>query len=266
MEQGKRFIAPGAWFAMTYPATWNEFEDGEGCFLFYNASQWTGNFRISAYRGSATYGRECVQEELRTNDSAVRVRVGNLECAYSKEMYQEEDGQYYVSHFWVTGIDDVAFECSFTVLKGESKEEAERIIASLELRKEGVKYPAEVIPVRLSEIYQINEAYEWVDATVKEVLKKDFLGTEEDIEKMQQLIDRGIIPPKKREQWLALGICLCVIIANEVDGMEWATLIDGNREAPVMLNTETGEWIDPMKLVWSKVKAGEKVVLSENYK
>lgn len=250
---------------MTYPADWSEFEDGEDSFLFYNPDEWTGNFRISAFKGgSTTYSKECVKQELRENPSATLVRIGGLECAYSKEMFEEE-GTYYTSHLWITGVDEMAFECSFTVKKGESAAEAERVIASLEARKEGVKFPAEIIPVRLSEIYQINEAYEWVDATVKELLKKDFQGAEEDVEKMQQAMEASHISPKKREAWLSLGIVLCVILANEVDGMEWRTLVDGNREAPVLLNTSTGEWIDPMKLVWSKVKAGGEVNLPEIY-
>lgn len=264
MEQSKKFISPGAWFSMLYPADWNEFEDGEGSFLFYNPNEWTGNFRISAFKGNAAYGRDAVRQELKENPSAALVKVGRLECAYSKEMFEEE-GVYYTSHLWMTGVDDMAFECSFTVKKGESVAAAEEVIASLDVRKEGVKYPAEVIPVRLWEIYQINEAYEWVDATVKDLLKKDFQGTEEDIANMQQIVDKGNIGPKKKDAWLALGIVLCVILANEVDGMEWRTLVDGNREAPVLLNTATGEWIDPMKLVWSKVKAGNKVDLPETY-
>ena len=52
--QGKKFISPGAWFSMNYPSDWNEFEDGEGSFLFYNPDVWTGNFRISAFKGNAT--------------------------------------------------------------------------------------------------------------------------------------------------------------------------------------------------------------------
>ena len=55
--QGKKFISPGAWFSINYPSDWNEFEDGEGSFLFYNPDVWTGNFRISAFKGNATYGR-----------------------------------------------------------------------------------------------------------------------------------------------------------------------------------------------------------------
>ena len=265
MAQGKKFISPGAWFSMIYPADWNEFEDGEGSFLFYNPTEWTGNFRISAYKGDATYGSEVIRQELKENASATAVKIGSLECAYSKEMFQE-DGVYYTTHLWITGMGDMAFECSFTVGKGASVAEAEAVIASLEVRKEGVKYPAEVIPVRLSEIYQINEAYEWVAATVKEKLKKDFQGMEEDLSSMQQIIDGGSIAPKKKEAWLSLGIVLRVILANEVDGLEWMTLIDGNREAPVLQNTATGECIDPMKLVWSKVRAGEACSLAETYK
>lgn len=264
MKSFKKYISPGSWFSMEYPAVWSEFEDCEGSFLFYNPDEWTGNFRISAYRGNAGYGRESVQQELKENSSAVLVRVGALECAYSKEMF-EEDGEYYTSHIWIAGVDDIAFECSFTVRKGEPMAEAERVIASLKVRKPGVKYPAELIPVRLSEICQINEAYEWVEKTVKDLLKKDFQGVEEDVESMQQVVDRGVIGPKKKGQWLALGITLCVIMANEMDGLEWRTLIDGNREAPVLLNTITDQWIDPMKLVWSKVKSGEKVNLAEAY-
>ena len=96
MVQGKKFISPGAWFSLIYPSDWNEFEDGEGSFLFYNPNTWTGNFRISAYKDDPTtrngkeYGKEAVQIELKENPSSKRVKIGNLECAYSKEMFQEE--------------------------------------------------------------------------------------------------------------------------------------------------------------------------------
>ena len=265
MEQGKKFISPGAWFSMIYPADWNEFEDGEGSFLFYNPNEWTGNFRISAYKGGATYGKEAIRQELEENPSATLVKVGQLDCAYSKEMFEEE-GAYYTSHLWITGLDEVAFECSFTVPKGSEVIIAEQIIATLEARKEEQKYPAELIPVRLSEIYQINEAYEWVCSTVKEQLKKEFQGQEEDITYMQQIIDSGSIGAKKKEAWMAIGITLCTVLLNEVDGVEWRTLVDGNREAPVLLNIADGTIIDPMKLVWSKVKAGEACDLVETYK
>ena len=57
---------------------------------------------------------------------------------------------------------------------------------------------------------------------------------EEDLEKIQQVIDSGKISPKKKDEWLAIGITVCAILTNEVEGMEWKTLIDGNREVPVL--------------------------------
>ena len=93
MIQGKKFISPGAWFTMVYPSDWNEFEDGEGSFLFYNPDTWTGNFRISAFkadaatRGAMDYGKEAVKQELKENPSASLVKIGKLACAYSKEMF-----------------------------------------------------------------------------------------------------------------------------------------------------------------------------------
>lgn len=264
MEQVKKFISPGAWFSMVYPEAWSEFEGGEGAFLFYNPGEWTGNFRISAYKGAPGYGQESVRQELEENPSARLVEVGKMTCAYSRETF-EEDNACYTSHIWITGIGNVAFECSFTVPQGAPVAEAEDIISSLEVRVEGKKYPPEIIPVRLSEIYQINEAYEWVETRVKDLLKKDFQGAEADVLSMQQVVDLGGISRKKREAWMAFGIVLCVILANEADGMEWRTLMDGNREAPVLLHVPTGRWIDPMKLVWSKVKAGETISLAETY-
>lgn len=260
--QGKKFISPGAWFAMSYPSQWNEFEDGEGSFLFYNPEVWTGNFRISAYKGGANFGRQSVEQELKENPTAVRKRVGALDCAYSKEMFQEE-GEFYTTHVWIVGVGELAFDCSFTLTKGGDIHEAEETIASLEVRHEGEKYPAELIPIRLMEIYQLNESYEWATNLVKEELKVDFQGTEEDLENLQKIVDKEIIGRKKRDEWVALGITLCVIFANEVDGAEWRTLVDGNREAPVLMYGE--RLIDPMKLTWSKVKAGEPCNLIEAY-
>ena len=268
---GKKFISPGAWFSMIYPTNWSEFEDSEDTFLFYDPVNWNGNFRISAYRKEAKFsdagyfGKDTVRQELKTNETASLVKVGEFDCAYSKEMFQEE-GTYYVSHIWIVDAGNVAFECSFTVPKGGTVADAQRIIESLEVRKEGQKYPAEVIPMRVSEISQVNEAYEWTVSAVKKQMKKDFQGVEDDLPKMQAIIESGNFTPKQKEVWLALGVTICVILTNEIEGFEWMSLIDGNREAAVLQYLSTGQIIDPMHLVWSKVKAGERCNVIEEYK
>ena len=270
-SQFNKFISPGTWFSLIYPAHWSEFEDSEDTFLFYDPVNWNGNFRISAYRkesklaDAGSFGKDTVHQELKTNETASPVKVGEYNCAYSKEMFQEE-GAYYVSHIWIVDAGSVAFECSFTVSKGGSIADAEKIIASLEVRKEGQKYPAEIIPVRIAEISQVNEAYEWAASAVKKQQKTDFQGVEDDLPKIQTLIDSGSFTPKQKEAWLALGIALCVILTNEIEGLEWRTLIDGNREAPVLQYLSTKQVVDPMRLIWSKVKAGERCRVAEEYK
>ena len=105
IEKGKKFISPGAWFSLIYPSSWNEFEDAEDSFLFYNPNKWTGNFRISAYRDDRNngYGKESVDYELKQNENSSLVKLGELVCAYSKEMFQEE-GSYYVTHVYHLNI------------------------------------------------------------------------------------------------------------------------------------------------------------------
>lgn len=270
-KTGKKFISPQAWFSMYYPLDWNEFEDTESSFLFYNPNLWSGNFRISAFKkdiklpDARYYGKDAIKAELQSNSTASLVKVGNLDCAYSKEMFQEE-GTFYVNHFWITGIGNVAFECSFTVPKGGSIADAEHIIASLETREDGKKYPAEIIPVRVSEISMVDEGYELTASLVKKILKKDFQGVEADLPNIQKIIDGGHIKPKQKDYWIAFGIAICVVLANEVEGMEWMTLIDGNREAPVLQYTQTGAVTDPLRLVWSKVKAGQPCNVVDEYK
>ena len=197
MNKGKKFIAPGAWFAMTYPADWHEFEGGEESFLFYNPDDWDGNFRISAFRGNhADYGQDAVNEELKRSKRAQAVIVGDHPCAYSCDVFTE-DGEAYENHQWVTGLGDVAFEVSFATPKNASIRKAQEVIASLVLRYPGVKYHAETIPVRLIEIYQIDEAYDWVQSEIKKQLKKDFRGEEGDIQNMQRIIDNGSLNPSQ---------------------------------------------------------------------
>ena len=85
---------------------------------------------------------------------------------------------------------------------------------------------------------------------------------EEDLEKIQQVIDSGKISPKKKDEWLAIGITVCAILTNEVEGMEWKTLIDGNREVPVL--EYQGRTIDPMKSRGAKLNPANPVTLPKH--
>ena len=256
-----KFISPGGWFSLEYPAAWSEFEDTEESFLFYNPNQWSGNFRISAYKDAAKdYGRQCIAYELKNNPTSCAVKVGEWDCAYSAETFQEE-GAWYTTHIWVTGKDDISFECSFTVAKGGERTPAEGIIRSLIVRtgKEG----KEIIPIRVLEIGEVNAAFEWVSTTIKKNLTKDFTSQEEDLEKLQKLVDGGKIQANQRTAWESLGLAFGTILENEMDGMTWVTVVDGSKEYAAL---QFGDLlIDPASLVWNKIKAKQPLDLNAEF-
>ena len=236
---------------MECPAAWSEFEDTEESFLFYNPNKWGGNFRISAYKDAAKdYGRQCIAYELKNNPTSCAVKVGEWDCAYSAETFQEE-GAWYTTHIWVTGKGDISFECSFTVAKGGERTPAEGIIRSLKVRtgKEG----QEIIPIRVLEIGEVNAAFEWVSTTVKKTQTKDFTSQEEDIEKLQKLVDGGKIQANQRTAWENLGLAFGIILENEMDGMTWVTIVDGSKEYAALQFADL--LINPATLVWNKIKA-----------
>ena len=256
MKETKKFISPHTWF---------EFEDGEGSFLFYNPDAWDGNFRISGFKGeSANYGVDFVKEEASYSNKLKTYSIPSGVARCEKSQFTQDDHTFN-TYRWVVGIGDMGFDCSYSTLEGESAAVAQRILESIQVRDLTQKYPAEIIPVRLSEIYAINEAYEYIAGLVKDSYAKDFQGLEEDIASLDKILSDELIGPKKRDRWIDLGLTLAVILANEVEGIEWRTLIDGNREDAILVYTPTGAYIDPMKLVWSKVKAGEMQTITQSY-
>ena len=161
------------------------------------------------------------------------------------------------THIWVTGRGEISVECSFTVAKGESPKAGEAIVASLKVRNVSDKPVKEVIPVRILEINQINENYDWAVSTVKKQLTKDFTGTAADLENLQKVIDSGRFNPKQRQAWESFGTAFGVILVNEMDGMEWVTVIDGQKESPALRFRDSKVMVNPISLIWDKAKSGQ---------
>ena len=260
-----KYISPGSWFSLEYPLGWHEFEDAEDSFLFYNPDKWSGNFRISAFRGEhADYADECVDYELQNNVVAQQVQVAGWTCAFSKEDFQEE-GVDYTSYLWVTGKGEISIECSFTVNKGESPKIAEQIIESLKVRKASDKPWKEIIPLRVLEINSINEAYEWAVATIKKQTTKGFSAQETDLANLQRVIDSGKFNKTQRPTWESFGIVFGTILVNEMDGMDWVTFIDGSKEMPALRFADSKLLYFPTEMIWNKVRKGESCDLTALY-
>ena len=143
----------------------------------------------------------------------------------------------------------------FTALwSSYSNSHAEEIIASLRVRRDDEKSWKAVIPVRILEINGINEAYDWAVLTIKKQLTKDFTGCEADIDRIQQVMDSGRFKSEQRQAWESFGIAFGTILVNEMDGMDWVTVIDGKQEYPALRFADTEVMVYPTKLVWDSVR------------
>jgi hypothetical protein len=251
-----KYIAPDGWFSLEYPAGWHEFEDTEDTFLFYNPDVWSGNFRISASRGdNARYGAECVNDDLKQVRGARRIKRAGVDCAYYTENFREQ-GQSYVSHFWVLDEGEVCIECSFTTLQGNDIQVAECILESVKLRSQVTGKTPEIIPVRVCEISEVDAAYEEISSLVKKKLSRDFTSSEEDIANLQQVVDRKLLPPSQRLQWEHLGITFGTILVNEIDGFNWVTVIEGRKGYAALQYRDTALMYNPAQWVWNQTKLG----------
>lgn len=260
----RKYIAPGAWFFLEYPDTWRECEDTEESFLFYNPDKWTGNFRISAYQGGKNYARECMDDELLRTSGSKLIEVGAWKCVYWSESFHENN-MWYTTHFWITGLGSISVECSFTVMKGESPKQGEEIVSSLIVRRPEDKPIKEIIPVRVLEINAINEMFDWAVTTIKKQLNKDFTSVEADIDNIQKVMDSGKFNTGQRQAWESFGFAFGSILENEMDGMDWVTVVDGNKEFPALRFRGTQVIVDPSMLVWGKVRNGKSCNLRAEY-
>ena len=92
---------------------------------------------------------------------------------------------------------------------------------------------------------------------MKKQLTKDFTGTAADLENLQKVIDSGRFNPKQRQAWESFGTAFGVILVNEMDGMEWVTVIDGQKESPALRFRDSKVMLNPISLIWDKAKSGQ---------
>ena len=242
---------------VNFLVNWCEFEDSEDCFLFYNPDKWTGNFRDFCLSGQ--FVSLCQRMSGRRAASGTRGQEGESRFMGLRLFFRKLSGEWCVVHHPHLGNRSRRDFRGVLVHRGQGRESQSRraIVASLKVRNASDKPVKEVIPVRILEINQINENYDWAVSTVKKQLTKDFTGTEADLENLQKVIDSGRFNPKQRQAWESFGTAFGVILVNEMDGMEWVTVIDGQKEFPALRFRDSKVMVNPISLIWDKAKSGQ---------
>ena len=231
----KKFISPGSWFAFDYPTEWFEFSEEADCFLFYNPEKWDGNFRISAYRdASATFGDTMMRQALKAPGAKLS-KVGRWETIYSAESFTEQLVEY-ITHRWTIGCGQTCVECSFTAPAEEHVGVANALIASLEILTPRDTFHNQYIPVRVSEVDLIESCYATIEELGMKLFKERFRDFDYNVRLLQKIVRR----PELTEQLGAdagavMGITLCALLTESIEGLEWNTFVNGKVEAPVLM-------------------------------
>ena len=231
----KKFISPGSWFAFTYPEEWFEFSEEADCFLFYNPEKWDGNFRISAYRdASSSFGDTMMRQALKVSNARLS-KVGRWETVYSTESFTEQLVEY-VTHSWTIGCGQTCVECSFTAPIEGHLGVVNAIIASLEILQPRDTFHNQYIPVRVSEVDLIESCY----ATIEELGMKLFKERFRDFDYNVRLLQKIALRPELSRQLGAdagavMGVVLCTLLSESIEGLEWNTFVNGKVEAPVLM-------------------------------
>lgn len=230
----KTFVSPHSWFAFDYPENWFEFEEEADEFLFYDPNEWNGNLRISAYRdANPNYGQQCVADELKQKGARL-VKYGPWSAVQTVERFSEE-GQSFVTGHWLVGQADTCVECSFTTFADASLQPGEQIIASLKANPTGKYFHNLLIDVRLMEMMEIDDACAQIEKVAKKALKARFNEFVQSLEVLQKLVDGHELNQLGSNANVLLGLAFCSLMAENVDGFDWRTLIDGKMEKPVLV-------------------------------
>lgn len=231
----KKFISPGSWFAFTYPEEWFEFSEEADCFLFYNPEKWDGNFRISAYRdASSSFGDTMMRQALKVSNARLS-KVGRWETVYSTESFTEQLVEY-VTHSWTIGCGQTCVECSFTAPIEGHLGVVNAIIASLEILQPRDTFHNQYIPVRVSEVDLIESCYATIEELGMKLFKERFRDFDYNVRLLQKIALRPELPRQLgADAGAVMGVVLCTLLSESIEGLEWNTFVNGKVEAPVLM-------------------------------
>lgn len=235
----KKFISPGSWFAFVYPEEWFEFSEEADCFLFYNPEKWDGNFRISAYRdASSSFGDSMMRQALKA-PGAKLTKVGRWETIYNAESFTEQLVEY-TTHRWTIGCGQTCVECSFTASVNEHLGVVNALIASLDILQPRDTFHNQYIPVRVSEIDLIESCYATIEDLGMKLFKERFRDFDYNVRLLQRIAQRSELTKQLGpDAGAVMGVTLCALLTESIEGLEWSTFVNGKVEAPVLMYGDT---------------------------
>jgi hypothetical protein len=102
-----------------------------------------------------------------------------------------------------------------------------------------------------------------VDALVREHLGRPLARDTTDLTALQELLDLGVLGPDRTIELQCLGIVFGMILADVVEGMDWAIVEDEIGRDPALRFAGTSLLVFPMTMLSKRVEEGEPVKVAE---
>jgi hypothetical protein len=102
-----------------------------------------------------------------------------------------------------------------------------------------------------------------VDALVREHLGRPLARDTTDLTALQELLDLGVLGPDRTIELQCLGIVFGMILADAVEGMDWAIVEDEIGRDPALRFAGTSLLVFPMTMLSKRVEEGEEVRVVE---
>jgi hypothetical protein len=102
-----------------------------------------------------------------------------------------------------------------------------------------------------------------VDALVREHLGRPLARDTTDLTALQELLDLGILGPDRTIELQCLGIVFGMILADAVEGMDWAIVEDEIGRDPALRFEGTSLLVFPMTMLSKRVEEGEQVRVAD---
>ena len=166
-------------------------------------------------------------------------KVARWETVYSAESFTEQLVEY-TTHRWTIGCGQTCVECSFTAPVDEHLGIVNGIIASLEILQPRDTFHGQYIPVRVSEVELIESCYATVEELGMKLFKERFRDFDYNVRLLQKLSQRAEVSKQLgSDAGAVMGMVLCALLTESIEGLEWNTYVNGKVEAPVLMYGDT---------------------------
>jgi hypothetical protein len=113
---------------------------------------------------------------------------------------------------------------------------ANAIIASLEILQPKESFRNQYIPARVSEIELIESCYSTIEELGMKLFKERFRDFDYNVRLLQKIALRPeLVKQLGSDAGAVMGVVLCALLTESVEGLEWNTFINGRVEAPVLM-------------------------------